>query len=98
MKITFVFFSDIERLQLKEKIANVTAKNAICKLKINETKREIAAEKEIGQNIDAITPVKFTLGHGIDESATAAIDAAIDELNKFDTGFSFAQNYEGILS
>lgn len=82
-------------MQLKEEIANITAKNAISKLKISETERQIAAEKEIGRCIDEITPVKFIVNNGIDESATEALSAANAELQSFYSSCNQTDNYDG---
>lgn len=86
---------DIQRMQLKEEIADITAKNAICKLKSNEIGRQISMEKEIDKNIDEITPVKFTLSNAIDKHSNAALTLAKAELKKFYATFNHTENYEG---
>ena len=82
-------------MQLKEEIADLTAKNAICKLKAEESKEQIEAEKEIARKIDDITPVKFTTGIGIDQSSMAALATAKTELQKFYAAFKHTESYEG---
>lgn len=82
-------------MQLKEEIADMTAKNAICKLKANESEQQIEAEKEIGKKIDDITPAKFTTYIGIDKSSMAALVAARTELQKFFAAFNHTESYEG---
>lgn len=92
-----ILLSDIQKLQLKEEIADITAKNAISKLKISETERQISAEKEIGRAIDEITPVKFTVTNGIDKRAADALLAANAELQSFYSNFNQTDNYDGIF-
>lgn len=82
-------------MQLKQEIADITAKNSICKLKTTEVERQIAFEKEIGRSIDTITPVKFTSCSGIDKNSMAALNAAKNELQKFYGAFNHTENYEG---
>lgn len=82
-------------MQLKEEIADMTAKNAICKLKARESEQQIEAEKEIGRKIDDITPVKFTTHIGIDKSSMAALAASQTELQKFYAAFNHTESYEG---
>ncbi|XP_031625479.1 augmin complex subunit dgt5 [Contarinia nasturtii] len=84
--------NNIQTFQLKEEIVDTTAKNAICKLKTREIERQIEAEKEIGKNIDEITPVKFTNSN--DKNAMAALTAAKLELQKFYATFNHTENYE----
>lgn len=82
-------------MQLKAEIADITAKNAICKLKTTEIERQIVSEKETGKNIDEITPVKF-VGYGnIDKNSMAALATARAELQKFYAAFNHTENYEG---
>lgn len=95
--INEVCFTDIQKLQLMQEIANITAKNAICKLKTSEIERQITVEKECGRNIDEITPVKFTISNGIDQKALSALIAAKSELQKFYLTFNHSDNYEGIF-
>ena len=96
MEFSFVkFHSDIKRLQLKEEIENVAAKNAICQLKINETEKQINVEKEISRNIDDITPVKFTLSNCNDKNAVVALSTAQAELQKFYSSFDQTDSYDG---
>lgn len=80
-------------MQLKEEIADMTAKNAICKLKTREIESQIEKEKAIGKNIDEITPVKFT--NATDKNASNALTAAKLELQRFYTTFNQSENYEG---
>lgn len=87
--------TDIRKLQLTEEIADITAKNAICKLKTIEIEQQIMTEKEIGKQIDEITPVKFTVNNLLNKDALGALNAAKVELQKFYATFNHTENYEG---
>lgn len=80
---------------MKEEIASLTAKNAICKLKTSDTERQLAAEKEISKNIDEITPVRFTVSNTIDKKASDALVTVKAELQNFYATFNHTENYEG---
>lgn len=82
-------------MQLKEDIEDILAKNAVCKLKTNEIERQIVLEKEVGRNIDEITPVKFTGSFGFDKRSMAALATAKTELQKFYATFNHTENYDG---
>lgn len=69
--------------------------NAICKLKIHDAERQIAAEKEIGKNIDEITPAKFTVNSAIEKKAADALVTVKAELQKFYETFNRSEEYEG---
>lgn len=84
-------------MQLIEEIADIRAKNAICRLKTHDIDRQIDAEKEIGKNIDKTTPVKFTIINGMEKNALAALIAAKNELQKFCSSLNQTENYEGIF-
>lgn len=84
-------------MQLKEEIADIAAKNAICKLKANVIEQQIIAEKEIGEKIDQITPVKLTVGNAIEKNGQMALVAAKNELQQFYAAFSQNENYEGLF-
>lgn len=86
---------DIEKIQLREEIANIAAKNGICKLKTNAIEQQIVAEKEIGEKIDEITPVKFTANNAIEKNGRDALENAKNELQAFYTSFNQNENYEG---
>lgn len=95
MKFQNHSFSDIQVLQLKEEIDSIGAKNAICKLKTNDVKRQIASEKEIGRGIDEITPAKFTVSNAIEKKAADALTTVKAELLKFYETFNRTEEYEG---
>lgn len=84
-------------MQLKEEIANIGAKNAICKIKSNTVEQQTVVEKEIGEKIDEVTPVKFTLGNSIEKNGQHALVAAKNELHKFYSSFSQNENYDGLF-
>lgn len=88
-------FSDIQILQLKDEIENISAKNAICRLKTHDVERQIANEKEIGKNIDEITPAKFTVSNAIEKKAADALITVKAELQKFYETFNHTEEYEG---
>lgn len=97
MVIPFCSLEDIEKLQLEEEIANIAAKNAICRLKTSDIERQIVAEKEISKGIDEITPAKFIVNSSMDKKAADAMVTVKAELQKFYATFSLTDNYEGIF-
>ncbi|XP_055307245.1 uncharacterized protein LOC129571473 isoform X2 [Sitodiplosis mosellana] len=87
--------NNIKKMQLKEEIADITAKNAICKLKTDDIERQIVLEKEIGKSIDDITPVKFSSYNGMEKSSMVALSAARSELEqKFYAVSNHTDNYD----
>lgn len=73
----------------------MSARNAICKLKTHDVERQIAVEKEIGKNIDEITPTKFTVSNAIEKKAADALITVKAELQKFYDTFNRNEEYEG---
>ncbi|XP_055303424.1 augmin complex subunit dgt5 isoform X1 [Sitodiplosis mosellana] len=86
--------NNIQKMQLKEEIADITAKNAIFKLKTIDIERQIQLENEIGRKIDLITPVKFSGYTGMDKSSMDALATAKAELQKFYATFNHTKSYE----
>lgn len=56
--------------------------------------RQIAVEKEIGKNIDEITPAKFTLSNAVEKKAADALVTVKAELQKFYETFNRSEEYE----
>lgn len=86
--VSLPFSLDINKIQLKEKLQHLSAKNAITKIKCFETEQQVIKENQITKCIIDVTPVKIEQNNSNDTIASQAITNAIVELQEYYTNYS----------